>query len=163
MLFPLLNLIMLLFGIFVYCSFRTGVYSYCRISKMSKSYIRKNTKGTSNYWLYSQLHKQGKIGIIYYFNLVYLFLLLLFLFACTVAWIPFLKIPIVIIALLLGIASIPVFFISLIYTNLEYVGKAFVILAVYKGYNRRSRHFASVLDWLFAFLPLALYIYFLYS
>ncbi len=159
--FPLLNLILLLLGFFTYFHFRSGVYAYCRISKMSKIYIRKNTKGISNFWLYSQLHKQDDLGVLYYLNLIYLFSLTAFLIVSALSWVPFLKIPVIIIGLLLGIATIPVFFTSLIYTNIEDVGKPFVVFEVFKGYNGKSRRFASVFDWLFALLPLALYIFFL--
>ncbi len=159
--FPLLNLILLLLGFFTYFHFRVGIYAYCRISKISKTYIRKNTKGVSNYWLYSRLHKQGDIGVLYYLNLIYLFLLILFSIAFALSWISFFKIPIIITGLLLSIASIPVFFTSLIYTNTDDVGKAFVVFKVFKGYNGKSRRFATALDWLFAFLPLALYVFFL--
>ena len=159
--FPLSNLILLLFGLFTYVHFRCGVYAYCRTSKMSKSYIRKNTKGASNFWLYTQLHKHNDLGALYYLNLIYLFCLIAFLIAFPCSWISFLKIPVMIIGILLGIASIPVYFKSLIYTNIEDVGQAFVIFRVFKGYNGKSRRFATMLDWLFGFLPLALYVFFL--
>ena len=159
--FPLLNFILLLFGFFTYFHFRCGVYSYCRISKMSKTYIRKNTKGASNFWLYSQLHKQDNLGAFYYLNLIYLFILTAFLIAFALSWVPFLRIPVIIVGLLLGITTIPVYSASLIYTNIENVGKAFVVFKVFKGYNGKSRKYATLFDWLFCVLPLALYIFFL--
>ena len=159
--FPLTNLILLIFCLFTYTHFRYSVHAYCRISKMSKSYIRKNSKGASNFWLYTQLHKHNDLGVMYYLNLIYLFCLIAFLIAFPFSWISFLKIPVMIIGILLGIASIPVYFKSLIYTNIEDVGQAFVIFRVFKGYNGKSRRFATMLDWLFGFLPLALYVFFL--
>lgn len=159
--FSLSNLILLLFGLFTYLHFRCGVYAYCRISKMSKSYIRKNTKGISNYWLYSQLHKNNNLGAFYYLNLIYLFCLLAFLAVFLFSWISFLRIPVMIMGILLGLATIPVFFKSLIYTNIEDVGQAFVFFKVYKGFNGKSRRFVTMFDWLFCILPLALYIFFL--
>ena len=159
--FPLSNLILLLFGLFTYVHFRSGVYAYCRTSKMSKSYIRKNTKGASNFWLYTQLHKHNDLGALYYLNLIYLFCLIVFLIAFPFSWISFLRIPIMIIGILLGMASIPVFFKSLIYTNIEDVGQAFVFFRMFKGFNGKSRRFATVVDWLFCILPLALYVFFL--
>jgi len=66
-----------------------------------------------------------------------------------------------IVGILLGVATIPVFFASLIYTNIEDVGQAFVIFKVFKGVNGRSRRFVTVLDWLLGFLPLALYLFLL--
>ena len=112
--FPLSNAILLIFGLFTYVHFRCGVYAYCRISKMSKSYIRKNTKGASNFWLYSQLHKQNNLGALYYLNLIYLVCLIAFVVALALSWISFLRIPVMIIGIILGLTTIPVFFASLI-------------------------------------------------
>lgn len=159
--FPFLNLILLLSALFTYFHFRTGVYAYCRLSKMSKSYIRKNTKGASNFWLYSQLHKQDNLGVLYYLNLIYLFSLSVFLLVFPFSWISFLKMPVVLVGAFLGLVTIPVYFVSLIYTNMEDVGKPFVIFRVIKGYNGRRWHYVTVFDWLFCVLPLALYIFFL--
>ena len=159
--FPVSNLVLLLFGLFTYMHFRDGVYAYCRTSKMSKSYIRKNIKGISNFWLYSQLHKNNNLGALYYLNLIYLFCLIAFLIAFAFSWISVLRIPIMIIGILLGMASIPVFIKSLIYTNIEDVGQAFVFFKVFKGLNGKSRRFATIFDWLFCVLPLALYIFFI--
>ena len=159
--FPLSNLILLILGLFTYVHFRCGVYAYCRISKMSKSYIRKNTKGAANFWLYTQLHKQNNLGALYCLNLIYLVCLIAFLIAFTLSWISLLRIPIMVIGVLLGIVTIPVFGTSLFYTNMEDVGQPFVIFKAFRGYNRKSRRFATVFDWLFCILPLALYIFFL--
>lgn len=159
--FPLSNLILLLLGLLTYVHFRSGVYAYCRISKMSKSHICKNTKGASNFWLYTQLHKNNNLGALYYLNLIYLFCLISFLIAFPFSWISFLRVPVMIIGILLGIASVPVFFKSLIYTNIEDVGQAFVLFKVFKGFNGKSRRFAIVFDWLFCILPLGLYVFFL--
>ena len=159
--FPVSNLVLLLFGLFTYMRFRNGVYAYCRTSKMSKSYIHKNTKGISNFWLYSQLHKNNNLGALYYLNLIYLFCLIAFLIVFPFSWISVLKIPVMIIGILLGLATIPVYFKSLVYTNIENVGQAFVFFKVFKGLNGKSRRFATIFDWLFCVLPLALYIFFI--
>ena len=129
--FPVSNLVLLLFGLFTYMHFRNGVYAYCRTSKMSKSYIRKNTKGISNFWLYSQLHKNNNLGALYYLNLIYLFCLIAFLIVFPFSWISVLKIPVMIIGILLGLATIPVYFKSLIYTNIEDVAPDDVANVVY--------------------------------
>ena len=158
--FPLTNLILLIFALFTYVHFRCGVYAYCRISKMSKSYIRKNTKGISNYWLYSQLHEQNNLGVLYYLNLVYLVCMIAFLIALLLSWISFLRIPVMIVGIILGVTTIPVLFTSLVYTNIEDVGQPFVIFKAYK-INDGKRRFATVFDWMFCFLPFAIYIFFL--
>lgn len=159
--FPILNLILLLFGALTYFNFRSGVYSYCRVSGMSKSYFRKNTRGASNFWLYSQLHKQDKLGTLYFLNIIYLLSLSAFLIGFAFSWVSFLKIPVIIAGIFLGIVTIPVSFAALIYTNIEDTGRAFVVFKVRKGYNGKSRHVATLFDWLFCFLPLALYIFLL--
>ena len=153
--FSLANLILLIFCLFTYTHFRCGVHAYCRISKMSKSYIRKNTKGASSFWLYTQLHKQNNLGALFYLNLI------AFLIAFALSWISLMRIPIIVIGILLGVVTAPVFGASLIYTNTEDVGQPFVIFRVFKGHNGKSRRFATVFDWLFCFLPLALYVFFL--
>ena len=84
-----------------------------------------------------------------------------FLIVFPFSWISVLKIPVMIIGILLGLATIPVYFKSLIYTNIEDVGQAFVFFKMFKGFNGKSRRFATVFDWLFCILPLALYVFFL--
>lgn len=159
--FTLLNIIVLLCCIFIYFHFRSGVDAYCRISKMSKTYIRKNTKGASNFWFYSQIHKQENLGILYYLNLIYLFLLTIFLVAFSLSWVSFLKIPVIIMGLLLSTVAIPIFAISLYYTNICDVGKAFFVFRYFNGYNEKRRGISTMFDWLIGLIPLALYIFFL--
>ena len=159
--FFILNLVILSCCGFIYFHFRSGVYAYCKISKMSSTYIRKNKKGVLNFWLYSQLHKQGNLGILYYLNIIYLFLLTIFLVAFSLSWVSFLKIPVIIIGLLLSTASIPVFTISLYYTNIHDVGKAFFVFRNFNGYNEKRHGISTMFDWLFGLIPLALYIFFL--
>lgn len=157
--FAIINVILLLCCIFIYGYFRCGVFAYCRVfRRMSKTFIRKNQKGASNFWLYTQLHEQRNLGVLYYLNFIYLVFLLLFAVGTVFSWVSVLRIFIVTMGVLLGIASIPVYCISLIYLNFEQFGKKFVIFEVYKGYNEKSRMFASAFDWLFGFLPLGIYI-----
>ena len=155
------NLILLLFGFFTYFHFRTSVYAYCRISKMSKSYIRKNIKGALNYWLYLQLHKKEDLGVLYYFNLIYLFSLTAFSIAFLFSWVSFFTIPVIVLGVILGVATIPVYFVSLIYTNMDYVGKPFVVFRVIRGCNGKSRIYITIFDWLFCVLPLFVYVFLL--
>ena len=75
----LINIIMLLFCALSYSLFRQAVYYYCRMSKMRKRDIRKALKGASNFWLYTDLHKQKTwarciILITYILFVTYLFL-----------------------------------------------------------------------------------------
>ena len=126
---------------------------------MSKTNIRKYKKGASNFRLYSQLHKQNDLGALYYFNLIYLFLLVAFFIAFVFSWIPLLKIPIIVNGLLLGITSIHVFALSLVYKNIECFGRPFALFRVVREHNGKNRYFATALDWLFPFIPLVLYVF----
>ncbi len=56
------NIISAAFGMFLYITFRSGIYSYLRVSGYSKSYIKKMRKGFFNYLLYTKLHKEGAVG-----------------------------------------------------------------------------------------------------
>lgn len=70
--FYILNLILVLYNIILYMFFREGIYDFLRLSKMSKTYIKKSRRGFRNYWLYSAIHKQHSLGILYYLNIIYL-------------------------------------------------------------------------------------------
>ena len=154
--FVVANLILLLLSLLIYSHFRVGVYSYCRLSKMSKTNIRKSKKGFLNYWLYAKLHKQKNLGALYYLNLIYLFTLLTFIFAVALSWIPILEIPVIIVGFLLCITSVPVFIAGEIYLNIENVGQPFVIFRTYKLFGKTR--FSAITDWLFCIFPLAFYI-----
>lgn len=160
--FAFINLIMLFLCAYIYGSFRFGVEAYCRVCRrMSKTMIRKNKKGASNFWLYTQLHKQKNLGKLYGLNFICLVSLASFTVATFFSWVPFLKIPVIIIGIFLGVTAIPAYFMALIYLNMEEFGRKFVLFKVYKGYNGKSRQFASAVDWLFCVLPLVLYIFML--
>lgn len=161
--FLFVNLILLLLGLFTYFHFRSGVSAFFRISKMRKRYIRMNQKGFLNYWLYSHLHKQHNLGILYYLNISYLITLILFSVAFVFSWISIFKILIVIIGVLLGLVSVPVFLISLIYINIEEHGKPFIVFKVFKRNNSRRWNFATIFDLLYCVFPLGLYIFLLYK
>jgi len=160
--FFMLNLVLMILCTFVYIFFRDGLYSYCRLfKKTSKTFIRKNIKGASNFWLFSQLHKQVNLGILYYLNLIYLFLLIAFLVSFALSWISSIKILVIIFGLLLSLVTIPVFGVSLFYSNIDTFGKPFIIYKYCNGYKEKSRGLHTIFEWLFALFPLALYIYFL--
>ena len=48
--FYTLNIIISLFSIWIYISFRIGVHSYLRANKNSKSFIKKSTKSFRQSW-----------------------------------------------------------------------------------------------------------------
>lgn len=157
--FTILNMIMLLWCMFTYIYFRVGVLAYCRVFRgMSKTFIRKNKKGASNFWLYTQLHKQKNLGILYYFNYIYLVLLGAFAIGIVFSFISVFKILIVVMGLILGAASIPVYCIALMYHNFEMFGRKFVVFRIYRDNDGKIRFFVSVIDWLFGLIPLGSYI-----
>lgn len=156
--FFLVNLVFMLISLFAYIYFRTGISAYCSLMKMSKSFIRKNKKGVSNYWLYKQLHQEKNLGSFYYINYLFLSSLAAFVFISMFSWVKWMRIPVIVVGIALGLIEIPAIFKALISINREEIGRAFVLFSVFKGYNGKSRRFATVLDWIFCILPLAIYI-----
>lgn len=158
MTFALINAVFLFWYMLFYIGFRCSVLSYCREYRgMSKTFIRKNRKGASNYWLYTRLHREKNLGICYYINIICLVLFGIFAVGILFSWIAFLKIPIVIAGILAGAALIPAYYISLIYDNYIHFGKGFVVFGVYRVYDDKRR-FASIFDWLLGIIPLPAYI-----
>ena len=153
------NLVLLLFALLAYYLFRAEIFTYCRIKRMRKRDIYKNLKGVSNFWLYSQLHKQINLGVLYYLNLIYLFTLASFFTIFAISWFQSMKIPVIAFGGLLGLAIIPASFATLIISNVETFGRAFVFFEIFKGYNGKIYRFVSIFDWIFPFLPLALYVF----
>lgn len=154
------NLIFILICLWSYLCFRSGVYSYCRIQKRSKTFIRKNRKGKKNYWLYSQLHEKCNLGYLYYGNLIFLIVFAIYMFLLMFSWISWMRIPVILTALLLGIIQIPNTFYAMQYSNRETIGKPFAFFKVYYC-NNGSRNFITVLDWFACVFPLGIYIFFL--
>ncbi len=80
------------YNLLLYAIFRSGIYSYLRLSKMSKAYIKKNRKGFINYWLYHSINKQNSLGILYGLNLIFLIATFTFMvFAITLGFIEALQ------------------------------------------------------------------------
>ena len=76
------------YNLLLYAIFRSGIYSYLRLSKMSKTYIKKNRKGFINYWLYYSINKQNSLGILYGLNLTFIIATVAFIiFTITVGYI----------------------------------------------------------------------------
>ena len=134
------------YNLLLYTFFRSGIYSYLRLSKMSKTYIKKNRKGFINYWLYHSINKQHSLGILYGLNLIFLTMTVAFiLFAITLGYIRILQPILFVFAILLCIIEIPCTIIASIHSNTEDYGRPFVFLAKIKhsrGYT------SSLLEWL---------------
>lgn len=156
--FFLINLVFVLSSFWAYGTFRSGISAYCSLKKMSKSYIKKNKNGIRNYWLYQQLHRKNNLGGYYYLNCLFLICLTAFLLVFLFSWIEWMQLPVIIVGIVLGLVEVPAVFKALISINREDFGCPFVLFGLRRGFNGKSRYFATVFDWLFCVLPLAAYI-----
>lgn len=134
------------YNLLLYAIFRSGIYSYLRLSKMSKTYIKKNRKGFINYWLYHSINKQNSLGVLYGLNLTFLIATITFMiFAITLGYIKVMQPILFALSIVLCIIEIPCAIIASIHSNNEDYGKPFVFLAKRKhirGYT------SSLIDWL---------------
>ena len=134
------------YNLLLYAVFRSGIYSYLRLSKMSKSNIKKNRKGFVNYWLYYSLNKQNSLGFLYGLNLIFFVATFTFmLFAITLGFIEALQSILLAFSVVLCIIEIPCVIIASIHSNSENYGKPFIVLAKRK-YSRG--YTSSLIDWL---------------
>ena len=125
--FYLLNVLLVIFSALIYAySFRSGVYSYLRINKNGKTFIRKNLKGFTNFWLYKNLKQE--LGRIYHLNLILLFGSAAYIIiALSLAWIDILRLPIAILYALLCAVQITAQIFSDINCNKQEFGTPIVI------------------------------------
>lgn len=155
--FYAINLLIAIFSIFMYMMFRSGIYSYLRLSKTSKTYIRKNRKGFSNYWFYTKLNKERSLGILYYLNFIFLFSLLLFsVITICFGYLEFMQLPIIILSIVLAAAEIPSSFIATVYDTKEEFGTPFVLWQKSKFMRRYT---SSVFDYTVPTIILFIFIY----
>ncbi len=151
--FYIMNLILLLLFLIELGFLRNGIHAKLRLSKHSKNYIRKNTKGFLNYWIYKQLNKDHTLGTIYYINTVYLLSLLVFtLVSLCVGFLDFMKIPILCISVVTAIIGMICTAYASIYCSKADYGKSFVLLAKAKN-QPKGKMFSSLFEWLFAIVP----------
>ena len=125
--FYLLNIICALFAAMLYIfSFRSGVYSYLRLNKNSKNFIRKNKRGLANFWFYEKLKQE--LGWIYNLNLILLFGTAAYIIiALSLAWIDILRLPIAIFHAILCAVQITALVFSDINQNKQEFGTPIVI------------------------------------
>ncbi len=146
MVFYFFMIVIAFYNFWLYTVFRIGIYSYLRLSKMSKTYIKKNRKGFINYWLYHSIHKQNSLGHLYSLNLTFLIATVSFLLlAITLGYIRAMQPILLTFSILLCVIEIPCTIIASIHSNNEDYGKPFVLLAKRKhirGYT------SSLIDWL---------------
>lgn len=154
------SIVIVLYNLLLYATFRSGIYDYLRLSKMSKSNIKRSRKGLKNYWLYQLINKKTPLGILYGLN--YIFLISTAIFTILAILIGYIKIfqPILfVISILLCLIEIPSTILTSIYTNKMEYGKAFVFLAK-RNYMRG--YCSSLID-MFSWVITALFIYLSYQ
>lgn len=140
------GIVIVLYNLVLYAIFRNGIYDYLRLSKMSKSNIKKNRKGLKDYWLYRSINKQTPLGILYTLNYIFLISTVVFtILVVATGFIKMLQPVLLVISILLCIIEIPSTILASIYTNKMEYGRAFVFLA--KGKYMRGYR-SSIIDML---------------
>lgn len=143
--FYFFTILITFYNLLLYAIFRSGIYSYLRLSKMSKSNIKKSSKGFKNYWLYHSINKQRPLGILYSLNFIFLITTFAFtVFAITLGFIETLKPILFTFSIILCVIEIPSVIISSIHNNNEEYGKPFILLAKRKYLRGYS---SSLIDW----------------
>ena len=144
--FYFLMVVIAFYNLLLYAIFRGGIYSYLRLSKMSKTYIKKNRKGFINYWFYHSINKRKSLGILYGLNLAFFTATVSFmLFTISLGYIRGLQVILFAFSVVLCVIEIPCMIIASIHSNKEDYGKPFVFLAKRKyirGYT------SSLIEWL---------------
>lgn len=139
-----------LYNLLLYALFRSGIYDHLRLTKMSKTYIRKNRKGLKNYWLYSEIHRQHPLGALYYLNVLFLTVTVFFtLFTLLLGYVKALQPIILICAVIVCLVEIPSMgFAAVSNCRAEY-GKPFVLWGKRKYSNGYFSSLFDMLAWLF--------------
>ena len=133
------------YNFLLYAIFRSGIYSYLRLLKMSKTYIKKNRKGFINYWLYYSINKQNSLGILYGLNLAFFIVTLAFMLSTiTVGYIRTLQPILFAFSIVVCVIEIPCMIIASIHSNNEDYGKPFIFLAKRKHWRGYT---SSLIDW----------------
>ena len=137
----------------MYPHFRSGIYSYLRLSGRSKNHIRKSRRGAVNYWLYRALHKEKSLGILYCLNLVYLVTaVVFFLLAVSLGHLMMLQPFFLVFSILISLLDIPCTVSASVYNCILDCGRPFVLWTRDKSGRRRC----SLRDWILAFVPAVL-------
>lgn len=127
--FYLINLLFVLFSVLFYACFRSGVYTYMRARKYSKTYISKNSKGFINYWFYESINRERPLGFIYYVNKMYLYALPAVSFIVTATgYLEFMQVPIVILTTLLAVIESVSQAFYIVNFNIYEFGSPFVLI-----------------------------------
>lgn len=139
------TILIVLFNISVYFSFRSGISDYLKIKKMSKRNFRKNRKGFKNYWFYRDINKIKSLGWMYYANIIYFSLTLFYtLFGISLGYIKFLQPVLFIVSVLICIVQIPIVFADTYYSNIYSFGTPVVLC---RRYPKPQRYLSTPLNY----------------
>lgn len=134
--FYFLHIVIVLYNLLLYSIFRGGIYDYLRLSKMSKTNIRKNRKGLKNYWIYQSIHEQHSLGILYGLNILFLTSTIVYsVLVITLGFIKTLQPILFVLSVLLCIVEIPTMALASIYDCKAEFGRSFVLLTKRKESN----------------------------
>ncbi len=153
------NIIIAFYNLLLYGIFRSGIYDYLRLSKMSKSNIRKHRKGFKNYWLYYSINQQRSLGILYGLNYIFLVATVIFtIFAVSLGFIKALQPILLFLSVILCIIEIPSSITASIHSDNAEYGKPFVLLVKRKD----TRGYHSSLFGMCSWIITAIFICFSY-
>ena len=153
-------ILIVFYNLLLYSVFRSGIYDYLRLSKMSKNNIKKNRKGFTNYWFYRTINKLKPIGILYIMNYIFLISTVVFtVLAIAIGFIRMFRPIILVCAVLLWLIEIPSTILASIYSNKVEYGKVFVFFAK----RKYMRGYCSSLVDMFSWIVTAFFIYLSYQ
>ncbi len=158
--FYLFQIIIVLYNFLCYAFFRVGINDYLKLSKMSKTNIRKSKKGFENFWFYKTINEKKPLGILYYLNII--FLIVILVYSVPVVAFGYIKVfqsIFLILSIVVCIIEIPTSIIAAVYSSQEEFGKPFVLFARSKYTKRNVSSLFSILAW----CPTALFIYLSYQ
>lgn len=151
--FYVLLIVIAFYNLFLYTIFRSGIYSYLRLSKMSKTNIKKNRKGFINYWLYYSINKQNSLGALYGLNIAFFIATVTFIFfTIALGYIRVIQPILFVFSILVCIIEIPCMIIASIHSSNEDYGKPFVFLAKRKGFRGYTSSLIECLSWILTVL-----------
>lgn len=147
--FYFLQIVIVLYNLVLYSVFRGGIYSYLRLSKMSKTNIRKHRKGLKNYWLYQSIYEQRPLGIFYVLNILFLISTILFsVLIIVLGYIKALQPVVLVLSVLLCVVEIPSLLLTSIYDCKAEYGRSFVLLTKRKDTHGYYSSLMNMASWL---------------
>ena len=154
--FYFLNIVIVLYNLLLYGMFRSGIHDYLRLSKMSKTNIKKKTKGFWNYWLYVAVNREKPFGVLYYLNILYFFTGILFsVLALSIGFITALQPVVTAIGIILCVVQIPSMFLASMYSDKAEYGRYFVLWAK----RREQQTYHSSIVMMFPWIVTAVFIW----